>query len=76
MRSVPAVLTLNLLVLQSHQPAPPNIRIAQVPDGTNADKTYLNDALDISFRIRHGWAIALIQAGAVQSAAGRAADDP
>lgn len=76
MRSVLAVLTFSLLTLQDLPRTPSNTRIAQVPDGTIAQKTYLNDALDISFRIRDGWTITLIPAGTVLFAPEQSATDP
>jgi hypothetical protein len=71
-QTVLAVLTLSL----SAQLTPPDARIAQVSDGRVDQKTYFNDAFEISFRIRDGWTIALTPAGTAQFAAERSAEDP
>jgi len=76
MRTVLAVLTLSLLALPNPQSTSSDARIAKVPDGTIAQNTYLNDALEISFRIQDGWTAALIPASSAQFAPERSVDDP
>jgi hypothetical protein len=76
MRHLLAYLILSLLALSDPQRTSSNARIAQVPNGTVAQSTYSNDALEVSFQIRNGWTATLIPAGAVQFAPERAAADP
>src|SRR5579862_7553394 len=67
------ILSVSALSLQAYES---DARIAQVSDGRVDQKTYLNDAFEISFRIRDGWTIALTPAGTAQFAPDRSAEDP
>src|SRR5690348_580004 len=76
MRYALAVFILSVLASAYPQATSSNARIAQVPQGTIAQRIYRNGALDVSLRIQDGWTATLIPAGSVQFAPERSADDP
>ncbi len=71
-----ALLALTLSAAQVPQTTASDSRISQVPNGTIAHNTYLNDAFEVSFRVSNGWTLLLEQPHSAIFAPDLSQDDP